>query len=51
MLADKEFVTFKGLKLKCQGCGGTNWEVTRAGTRLLCRDCFREFKLVEVEKR
>jgi hypothetical protein len=43
-------VTFRSLPLFCPSCGKSNWMVTRAGTRLLCQDCFHEFKLVEVEK-
>lgn len=46
----KKLVTFIGLELKCPGCGGSTWMVTRAGTRILCRECYREYKLVEVPK-
>jgi len=38
------------LTLVCPNCQKSNWMVTRAGTRLLCKDCYREYKLEEVPK-
>jgi len=46
----QEDVVFKGLELKCPDCGQCSWMVTRAGTRLICQGCFREYKLVEAPK-
>ena len=46
----KNSVVFTGLELKCPKCGGSNFEVTRAGTRILCRKCFAEFRPLEVPK-
>jgi len=36
--------------MKCPECGSTDLMETRAGTRLLCKDCYREYKLVEAPK-